>query len=32
MSIKGWLFLIASWTVVIGLVSFCFYNIFFKKS
>jgi hypothetical protein len=31
MSIKGWLFLTASWGIVIGLVIVCFYKIFFKK-
>jgi hypothetical protein len=31
MSIKGWIFLIVSWGVVIALVTICFYKIFFKK-
>ncbi len=30
MSMKGWIFLLASWGFVAGLVSFCFYNVFFK--
>ena len=27
----GWLFMIVSWSVIIGLNAFCFYNIFKEK-
>jgi len=31
MSAKGWVFLIASWGLVSGLVAFCFYKLFRKR-
>lgn len=27
----GWIFLISSWTIIISLVTFCFYKVFTEK-
>lgn len=31
MNIYGWIFLIVSWTAIIGLTVFCFYKVFTEK-
>ena len=31
MTLLGWVFLVLSWTAIIGLVIFCFIRIFSKK-
>lgn len=31
MTLLGWIFMFVSWLFILGLVVFCFYNIFRKK-
>jgi len=31
MSLSGWIFMLASWIIIIGLSSFCFFRVFSKK-
>ncbi|MCM8801332.1 MAG: hypothetical protein NC912_04935 [Candidatus Omnitrophica bacterium] len=31
MKLSGWIFMVLSWTVILGMITFCFIRIFSKK-